>query len=152
FALTSQKEIERDATPEHDPFTSYVNEMLIPRLRAERPDVIGLSVAFPGQLQPAYSFSLKFMAPLPKAHLTAGGPAITQHLILLKDKALAAALGAFDSGVVFEGEHTLLRLLTALDKKLPLVEIENLVLRSEDGGAAYRPGHGMEDPKALPAP
>jgi len=152
FALTTPEEIARDAAPQNDPFDEYVTTQLIPRLSAERPQVIGLSVAFPGQLQPAYAFALKLKAALPESHVTVGGPAMTQILIRQKGETLAKALGPFDSAVVFEGEHTLLRLLTALDEKRPLVELENVVTRLPDGGAAYRSGHGMEDLKQLPAP
>ena len=58
---------------------------------------------------------LKLKQALPDAHVTVGGPAITQLLIRLRGPDLARALGPFDSAVVFEGEHTLLRLWEALD-------------------------------------
>jgi hypothetical protein len=152
LALTTPQEIARDAASERDPFDGYVWKKLIPRLRAERPDVIGLSVAFPGQLQPAYAFALKLKAALPEAHLTVGGPAMTQLLIRLKGAELSRALGPFDSAVVFEGEHTLLRLLQARAGGQGLAGIANVVWRRGDGTAAYDPGHGMEDLKQLPAP
>lgn len=152
FALTTPTEIALDAAPHRDPFDGYVNEQLIPRLRAEAVDAVGLSVVFPGQLQPAYAFALKIKKALPSIHVTVGGPAMTQILIRLKGQALATALGPFDSAVVFEGEHTLLRLLKALDERAPLESIPNLVLRQADGTAAYEAGHGMEDLKQLPGP
>lgn len=152
FALTTPAEIALDAAPHRDPFDGYIAEQLIPRLRAAKVDAVGLSVVFPGQLQPAYAFALKIKKALPEVHITVGGPAMTQILIRLKGAALATALGPFDSAVVFEGEHTLLRLLTALDQEAPLDGIENLVLRRADGTAGYASGHGMEDLKQLPGP
>ncbi len=162
FALTSLAEIEHDSEAQHDPFSSYVQHVLIPRLRAAKPAVVGLSVCFPGQLQPTYSLARAIKAALPQVHLTVGGPAMTQLLIRQQgpggqpSQRMAQALGPFDSAVVYEGEHTLLRLveavLTASDQPAAIRSIENVVVRQQDGTAAYRSGHGMEDLKQLPPP
>jgi len=142
FALTTPDEIARDADPARNPFDDYLTHDLIPRLRQARPDCIGLSVCFPGQLVPAYSFARKLRTAFPEAHLVAGGPAITQVLLRLRGPALAQALGPFDSAVVFEGEHTLLALCRALSEKpsRALDRIPNLVLREPVLGARYLPG------------
>ncbi len=152
FALTTPEEIARDAAAERDPFDPYVRSALIPRLRAARAQVVGISVCFPGQLQPAFAFGLKIKAALPEVHLTIGGPAITQLLVRLRGPALAAALGPFDSAVVFEGEHTLLRLLEALDAGGDLSRVPNVVHRHKLLGARYLPGEASEDMRQLPAP
>jgi anaerobic magnesium-protoporphyrin IX monomethyl ester cyclase len=152
FGLTSMEEIERASGPTADPFHAYVQEQLIPRLRAARCDVVGLSVCFPGQLQPAYAFALAIKRALPEVHVTCGGPGITQMLIRLSGKRLAQALGPFDSACVFEGEHTLLALVQAVASGKPLREIANVVVRDRLLGARWLPGHGMEDLKALPSP
>ena len=152
FALTTPEEIARDAAPERDPFDAYVRHTLVPRLREEKVDVVGLSVAFPGQLQPAYAFAHKIKELLPGVHITVGGPAITQMLIRLTGQALARALGPFDSAVVFEGEHALLALVRALGEKQSLRGLTNVVLRDPLLGARYLSAHGMEDLTALPAP
>ena len=170
FAMTSPAEIAHDSEPANDPFSTYTQQILIPRLRAAAPAVIGLSVCFPGQLQPTYSLARAIKAALPQVHLTVGGPAMTQLLIRQSgpggqpSERMAQALGPFDSAVVYEGEHTLLRLVEAVlaaqaqgrdggAGALPaLREIANLVVRTDDGLAGYRSGHGMEDLKALPAP
>ena len=152
FALTNQDEILADSAPERDPFDDYVTQALIPRLVAAGPDIVGLSVCFPGQLQPAYAFAHKIKRALPNAHVTVGGPAITQILIRLKGHALARALGPFDSAVVFEGEHALLALARAVAEGRPLRELTNVVLRDALHGARYLAAHGMEDLTDLPAP
>ena len=152
FALTTPDEIARDASPARDPFDDYVTHTLAPRLLEEKPDLIGLSVCFPGQLQPAFAFALKLRKLLPGVHLTVGGPGVTQLFIRLQGKALANALGPFDSAVVFEGEHTLLSLVRALDEKRPLRHVNNLVIRDPLQGARYVPAHGMEDLRDLPSP
>ena len=156
FALTTPDEIARDADPERNPFDRYLTRELVPRLRRARVDAIGLSVCFPGQLVPAYSFALKLKAAFPEAHLVAGGPAITQILLRLQGRALAQALGSFDSAVVFEGEHTLLALCHALadGRATPraLHRIPNLVLRDPVLGARVLPGPPAVDLRTLPAP
>jgi len=152
FGLTTMDEVERAASPGADPFDDYVTETLIPRLRAEGVRVVGLSVCFPGQLQPAYAFATKIKRALPDVHVTCGGPGITQMLIRLSGKRLARALGPFDSACVFEGEHTLLALVRALDAGTSLREVANVVVRDKLMGARWLSGHGMEDLKALPAP
>jgi hypothetical protein len=152
FGLTTMDEVERASGPEADPFHAYVTFDLVPRLRAARCDVVGLSVCFPGQLQPAYAFALAIKRALPEVHVTCGGPGVTQMLIRLSGQRLARALGPFDSACVFEGERTLLALVRAVSEKRSLRDIPNVVVRDRLLGARWLAGHGMEDPKTLPAP
>jgi hypothetical protein len=156
FALTTPEEMARDAEPERDPFDGYLRRTLVPRLRRAGVDAIGLSVCFPGQLVPAYSFALKLKRAFPDVHLVAGGPAITQVLLRLHGPALRQALGPFDSAVVFEGEHTLLALCRALAEgrkgARALAGIPNLVLPDPSLGAGYLPGPPTVDLRDLPAP
>ncbi|MGK3992624.1 B12-binding domain-containing radical SAM protein [Sorangium sp. So ce1024] len=152
FGLLSMDEIARSSRPEHDPFDGWVQQTLVPRLRDARADVVGLSVCFPGQLQPAYAFALKIKQALPGVHVTCGGPGVTQMLLRLSGERLARALGPFDSACLFEGEHTLLALARALDEGRPLRDVPNVVARDRLMGARWLSGHGMEDLKALPAP
>lgn len=152
LGLTSMAEIERAAAPERDPFHEYVHSTLIPRLRASGATIVGISVCFPGQLQPAYAFAHALRRALPDVHLTCGGPGITQMLVRLQGRRLARALGPFDSAVLYEGERTLLSLVQTLEAGRPLREVPNVVVRDRLHGARATPGHGMEDLKALPAP
>jgi len=161
FGLTTLDEIDRASRPGSDPFDPYVTEALIPRLRAAGVAVVGISVCFPGQLQPAYAFALKIKRALPGVHVTCGGPGVTQMLIRLSGQRLARALGPFDSACVFEGEHTLLALVRAVASRSEggdeaalarLRAIPNVVLRDRLMGARFLAGHGMEDLRALPPP
>jgi anaerobic magnesium-protoporphyrin IX monomethyl ester cyclase len=152
FGLLSQAEILAASAPEFDPFDEYVRDTLIPQVRASGARVVGISVCFPGQLQPAYAMAWKLKAALPGVHIVGGGPGLTQMMIRLSGHALAEALGPFDSAVVFEGEHTLYELVLALRDRRPLRSIANLVIRDKLQGARYLSGHGMVDLKPLPAP
>jgi len=116
FSLLTAREMELEARPERDPFHGYYAEQLIPRLRAKQPALIGLSVAFPGQLQPAFSLARCLRASVPEAHLTAGGPAITQFLLRVPPERAAEALGPFQTAVLFEGERSLLELCAAVGR------------------------------------
>jgi radical SAM superfamily enzyme YgiQ (UPF0313 family) len=162
LGLTTMDEIARSAQPDADPFDDYVTNTLIPRLREANVGLVGISVCFPGQLQPAYAFALKIKRALLKTrsedgtlrdlHVTCGGPGITQMLIRLAGQRLARALGPFDSACVYEGEHTLLALVRALENGTPIRECANVVVRDKLMGARWMAGHGMENLKVLPPP
>ncbi|MBX3159759.1 MAG: radical SAM protein [Deltaproteobacteria bacterium] len=152
FGLLTIDEVARETSPERDPFHAWTTGTLAPRLAAEGAGVVGISVCFPGQLQPAYTLAFHLRALLPDVHLTVGGPCITQMMIRLRGTALARALGPFDSAVVFEGEQPLLELVRALDEKRDLRTLTNVVMRDPLMGARYVPAHGMTDLRALPAP
>ena len=125
FGLLTIDEVARDAA-EANPFRAWVEGVLAPRLAGC--DVVGISVCFPGQLQPAYAFAMQLRELLPGVHLTVGGPSITQMMIRLRGEVLARALGPFDSAVVFEGEQALLDLVRALADRRPLRELTNVVI------------------------
>ena len=152
FGMLSHEEIRRASGVEEDPFDDYVHTTLVPRLREAHADVIGISVCFPGQLQPAYAFGWKIKAALPDTHLTIGGPGVTQMLIRLEGTALAEALGPFDSAVVYEGERPLLALAEHVAERKSLRALTNVVLRDPLRGARFLAGHGMEDLRTLPPP
>src|SRR5262249_19216610 len=105
FSLLDADEIRADARPERNPFhDGFV--ALAGRLAGAR--VVGISVAFPGQIQPAYALAHVLRAALPDAHLVVGGPAITQFLVRLGGPALGRALEPCDAAIVVEGEQALL--------------------------------------------
>jgi len=115
FSLLTAEEIERDAAPDRDPFHDYF-ESLAARIDAMGADLVGISVAFPGQIQPAYSLAHAIRRRT-KAHVTVGGPALTQMFIRLEGRALEKALGPFHTAIVYEGEVALLELMRDLSKR-----------------------------------
>ncbi|PIV01206.1 MAG: B12-binding domain-containing radical SAM protein [Syntrophobacterales bacterium CG_4_8_14_3_um_filter_58_8] len=115
FSLLTIREIEEDARPERDPFHEYFQE-LCARLAAKRVGLVGLSVAFPGQVQPAYALAFMIRRLLPGVHVTVGGPAMTQILLRLRGTFLTRALKPFHSAVLFEGESALLELVRAVER------------------------------------
>jgi hypothetical protein len=156
FALLSPEEMARDAQPERFPYHAYLHDQLVPRLRAAGVTVAGLSVVFPGQLVPAYAFAHLLKQALPEVTLVAGGPAITQLLIRLRDRALARALGAFDAAVVFEAEQSFPEMCQRLWAGIPLLGARNVVHRTGATGtgdeqAVYVPGPTV-DMSTAPSP
>ena len=115
FSLLTIGEIEADARPERDPFHAYFQD-LCTDLKAEGVGIVGLSVAFPGQVQPAYSLAFLIRRLLPGVHVTVGGPAMTQILLRLTGEFLARALRPFHSAVLYEGEGALLELVRAVER------------------------------------
>jgi anaerobic magnesium-protoporphyrin IX monomethyl ester cyclase len=115
FSMINADEIEDDARPERNPYHDYYLE-LAARLRGEGVGVVGISVAFPGQLQPAYSLAHLLRRELPGVHLTVGGPSITQILMRLRGEALEKALRPFDTAITFEGERAVVDLVRALGR------------------------------------
>ena len=137
FSLINAEEIEDDARAERNPYHDYYVE-LTERLRGAGVGLVGLSVAFPGQLQPAYSLAHMLRRELPDVHLTIGGPAITQILMRLKGDVLARALRPFDTAIIFEGEHA-------------IVELTRALARGEAPRGTIR-GQQIENMGELPAP
>jgi len=115
FSLLDAREIARDAEPDRDPFHDYFVSVAA-RLRTEGVRLVGVSVAFPGQVQPAFSLAHVLRTELPNAHVTVGGPALTQILLRLEGERLERALGPFHSAVIYEGEHALLEMTRTLER------------------------------------
>jgi len=114
FSLLTPEQIRADAQPEKNPFHDYFAGELTELLSFHSPDVIGISMAFPGQIQPGYALAYALRDALPAVHLTVGGPAITQVLLRLTAEKIPELLGPFDSAVLYEGEEMLLALLHML--------------------------------------
>lgn len=140
FSLLNAAEIERDAAPENNPYHDYYVS-LAERLAREQVGLVGISVAFPGQIQPAYSLAHLLRRRLPGVHVTVGGPALTQMFLRLSGERLEKAIGPFSSAVLYEGEYALLDLLKTLE-------------RGEDPTREGRilKGRTVEDMSALPPP
>jgi anaerobic magnesium-protoporphyrin IX monomethyl ester cyclase len=116
FSMLDEKEIRRGAARDRNPFFSYYEGALCDRLAAFGPDLVGVSVAFPGQLEQGFALAHALEAAFPELPLTTGGPAMTQLLARLDPERAAAALGPFDTAVLFEGERALLGLIRAIER------------------------------------
>lgn len=116
FSLLDIREIRKDARPERNPFHAYFSGVLCDRLEREGVRVAGISVAFPGQIQPAYALAYILRLRLPHLHITVGGPAMTQILNRLAPDVLRRSLEPFHSAILFEGEAALYDLVLSIEK------------------------------------
>jgi len=114
FSLLTIDQIKADAAPARNPFHAYFSGELADRVAACAVDLIGISLAFPGQIQPGYSLACALRRKLPGVHITVGGPAATQMLLRLPEEGMPEVLNPFDSAVLFEGEEALLSLIRML--------------------------------------
>ncbi|HEY3353880.1 MAG TPA: radical SAM protein [Polyangia bacterium] len=151
FGLLTADEIRADAAPGRDPFHGYWHGELIPALARLGVDAVGLSAAFPGQLQPAFACALALRAALPGARLLLGGPAAAQLLMRLSGPALARALGPFDAAVLAEGEVALPAICARVARGAALAGIPGTAVRTS-AGVEVTPAAGPLDLATLPAP
>ena len=116
FSLLTLAAVQADAQPDRNPFDEYVEQELCERLARAQINFVGLSVAFPGQIQPAYALALHLRRRFPQMYVTVGGPAMTQLLARLPETLRQKAMAPFDSAVLFEGEAALLELARAVER------------------------------------
>jgi len=114
FALLTPHQIQADALPASNPFHAYFSGELTDLLSAQAPAVVGISLAFPGQIQPGFALADTLRRALPEAHFTVGGPAITQIYAGLAADKIPRLLGPFHSAVLYEGEEMLVELVRML--------------------------------------
>jgi hypothetical protein len=114
FSFLDAAQIRTDSKPAMDPFRSYYEADLLPRIAAFAPDVIGISVVFPGQLMGAWSLARAIKEAMPAALLVGGGPALTQRMAPLSEAVRLELLAPFDTAVLFEGERGLVAICEEL--------------------------------------
>ncbi|MBM3978399.1 MAG: radical SAM protein, partial [Planctomycetes bacterium] len=141
------------------PFWDYYVEELLPRLVAQRPRLLGLSIIYGSQLVPGLALARLVKRALPDCHVTAGGG----FLAYIGKKLLHARgadgepafAGVLDSLVFHEGEAPMLALALALERGEPLHGIGSLSWYERGGGATRvvenAPGHPIRlDDAPLP--
>ncbi|MCB9899689.1 MAG: radical SAM protein [Planctomycetes bacterium] len=98
--------------PDENLFAEFFEEFALPRIEAERPDVLGISVTYGSQMIPALTLATMVKRRWPAMHVTLGGG-----MLAYVGHRLAHAAPLFDrvdSICVYEGERPLLELCEAL--------------------------------------
>jgi anaerobic magnesium-protoporphyrin IX monomethyl ester cyclase len=116
-------------------FRNLLETTIVPQIRAEKPDVVGISLTSSEQIVAAFTLaSLIKEAGLP-THVTLGGKLITGWRDLLPKA--EPLWNLFDSAIAFEGEVALLQLVKALssapDGGADLSAVPNLMYRDGSG-------------------
>ena len=132
--MDSRSVREAALAPETNLFHPWFRDVLVPRVVAMRPRVVGLSLIFRNQLLCGAALAGMLRAALPDAHLTLGGELISAWTddSLLERTAL---LDLADSIIPFEGELPLL----ALARGAPPSEVPNLCYRDPTGRTRRNP-------------
>lgn len=118
------------------------------RVVADDPDVVGLSIQFQHRAHEFLAFARRLRAAGYRGHVTSGGqfPTLAFREVLEGDHGV-------DSVVLYDGEQTLVELLSALGEGRRLGEVAGLALLGDDGLAFRTEGRALpEDLDAIPFP
>jgi hypothetical protein len=122
------------------PFQDYYDHVLLPRLRAMAPQVVGLNLTFISQTPFALWLLRLLRRDLPDAHLTCGGTELSDIWKHMGDRdRFFEVFDAADSCVVGEGETAFVRLLDA---------VECGSFDRVGGAVRLHPRHGVAQPAA----
>lgn len=106
--MTDQRGLERV----NRPFEPYYEEVLLPRVRAGRYDVVGINITYAWQLPFALWIARRVRRCLPSAFVIAGGTEVADAWKYSQDRATYAELfDDFDATVVGEGEAAYVAIL-----------------------------------------
>jgi radical SAM superfamily enzyme YgiQ (UPF0313 family) len=115
----------------HNMFIDLFERHVIPDIRRERPDVVGISIAAINQMTAAMTLAHLIKSNGLQCHVTVGGP----HITMLRTQ-LPRTPGLFDlidSAVFMDGEVPLLELCRALENGASLSTVPNLIYREGVG-------------------
>ena len=133
-----------------NPFLELYEQHLLPFIRQEEPDLIGLSITVDSQLLPALSLSRLIKTAYPQAHVVVGGGVVTLLADVLAEQRVLFDL-YFDSALPYEGERPMLKLTKNLSQHKPLDDVPNLIY-PQNGTIRVNQVQPAEDINELPAP
>jgi radical SAM superfamily enzyme YgiQ (UPF0313 family) len=113
-------------------YRDICNQLVLPAVAKEKPDVVGLSIGTQMQLIAGLTFCKMIKETFPNVHVVIGGNVVTrlqeewpQHEQFFKE--------IFDTAILYEGEHALLWLIEALNGQREMATVPNLMYRTADG-------------------
>jgi len=112
---------------ERNMFIDLFEELLLPDLLREDPDIVGISIPCVNQIIAAMTLARLVKRAGSRAHVTIGGPMVSIWREQLPK--VPAMFDLFDSAVVFDGEEALLQLSHALADGRTLESVPNLIYR-----------------------
>jgi radical SAM superfamily enzyme YgiQ (UPF0313 family) len=130
-------------------YLSYYQNRALPRLLAEEPDLVGISVNWSWQVIPALTLARLLKARAPEVHICMGGNWVSH--LWQEIARLPELFTLFDSAVRFDGETALVALCRALAEDRSLEDVPNLTYRRGREVATSEATH-LEDVAALPTP
>jgi hypothetical protein len=130
-------------------FIELFEELVVPEVRREQPEVVGISIPSVNQVIPGLTIAHLVKQSGARVHVTIGGPMASIWREQLSG--LPEMFRLFDSAVVFDGEEPLYRLCRAVHAGRPLDDVPNLIYFD---GARVRSTARQEQARLqdLPAP
>ncbi len=131
-------------------YRDLCNQLVMPAVAKEMPDVVGLSIGTQMQLLAGLTFCKMIKETFPHIHVVVGGNVITR---LQEDLAKHEQFftDVFDSAILYEGEHALLWLIESLNGERAIASVPNLIYR-DASGIHRNPEVYTEKTTALPLP
>jgi len=131
-------------------YRDICNQLVLPAVSKEQPDVVGVSIGTQMQLLAGLTFCKMIKETFPNVHVVVGGNVVTRlQEELPKHERFFAEV--FDTAILYEGEHALLWLIEALNGRRDLASVPNLIYR-DAGGVRQNKEIYTEKMTALPLP
>jgi len=113
-------------------YRDLCNQLVMPTVAKEKPDVVGVSIGTQMQLLAGLTFCKMIKETFPHIHVVVGGNVITR---LQEDLAKHEQFftDVFDSAILYEGEHALLWLIESLNGERAIASVPNLIYRDASG-------------------
>ena len=131
-------------------YRDICNQLVMPAVAKEKPDVVGISIGTQMQLLAGLTFCKLIKESFPQIHVVVGGNVVTRLQEELPNQERFFA-EIFDSAILYEGEHALLWLIEALNGERPIASVPNLMYR-DASGVHRNPEVYTEKTTALPLP
>ncbi len=132
-------------------YRDVCNQLVLPSVAREQPDVVGVSIGTQMQLLAGLTFCRMIKETFPQIHVVVGGNVITRlqeelphHERFFRE--------VFDSAILYEGEHALLWLIEALNGQREIAAVPNLMYRDAEGQVQQNKDVYTEKTTALPLP
>jgi anaerobic magnesium-protoporphyrin IX monomethyl ester cyclase len=133
-----------------NPYLEFYERKILPLLSIEKPQLIGISIAWPTQLIPGFSLARVIKSHVPGIHLTIGGSMITHLQKTLAHKRKFFAL--CNSFLVGEGEIALLFLIEAIARGSATTKAPGLIFPEGRKNMAMNPPEIPTMLSSLPSP
>src|SRR5678815_3864946 len=113
-------------------YRDICNQLVLPAVAKEKPEVVGLSIGTQMQLIAGLTFCKMIKETFPNVHVVVGGNVITrlQEELPHHERFFTEV---FDSAILYEGEHALLWLIEALKGQRDMASVPNLMYRNAEG-------------------
>ncbi|MDQ1350815.1 MAG: hypothetical protein QG657_1117 [Acidobacteriota bacterium] len=114
FFLSSRADITEQFDKDTNPFIEYYEQKLLPLVTAQKPDLVGISVTYPGQVLQMFAAAHLIKKTFPGIHICAGGAFLCRLVLNMPRKKMKILFEFLDSIILYEGETALYQLILHL--------------------------------------